>query len=120
MDEFDGDAISRADREFLASLGEHPFKRDPRYGTPCPPRPNFGPFNATDPVQTAARLKHFEDVVTWMLANYAYREGAFISIRFRIKSTGGVSAVDSASQECYAQVGKSRFGILQDDGSILL
>ena len=88
MDEFDGDAISRADREFLASLGEHPFKRDPRYGTPCPPRPNFGPFNATDPVQTAARLKHFEDVVTWMLANYAYREGAFIS------KGGAISLVD--------------------------
>ena len=84
----DGDAISRADREFLASLGEHPFKRDPRYGTPCPPRPNFGPFNATDPVQTAARLKHFEDVVTWMLANYAYREGAFIS------KGGAISLVD--------------------------
>ena len=89
MDEsFDGDAISRADREFLASLGEHPFRRNPRYGTPCPPRPNFGPFNAKDPVQTAARLKFFEDVVTWMLANYAYREGAFMS------KGGAISLVD--------------------------
>ena len=89
MDEsFDGDAISRADREFLASLGEHPLRRNPLYGTPCPPRPNFGPFDAKDPVQTAARLKFFDDVVTWMLANYAYREGAFMS------KGGAISLVD--------------------------
>ena len=88
MDEFDGDAISRADREFLASLGEHPFKRNPQYGAPCPPRPNFGPFDAKDAVQTAARLEFFEDVVTWMLANYAYREGAFVS------KGGAISLVD--------------------------
>jgi hypothetical protein len=88
MDEFDGDAISRVDREFLASLGEHPFKRNPQYRAPCPPRPNFGPFNAKDPVQTAARLEFFEDVVTWMLANYAYREGAFVS------KGGAISLVD--------------------------
>jgi hypothetical protein len=88
MDEFDGDAISRADREFLASLVEHPLKQSPQYGAPCPPRPDFGPLNATDPGQTAARLKHFEDVVTWMLANYAYREGAFVS------KGGAISLVD--------------------------
>ena len=34
---FDGDAISRADREFLASLGDHPLVRHPLYGVPCPP-----------------------------------------------------------------------------------
>ena len=85
---FDGDAISRADREFLASLGEHPLRQNPRYGTPCPPPPDFGPFDPKDPAQTAARLAFFADVVTWMLANYAYREGAFVS------KGGAISLVD--------------------------
>ena len=89
MDEiFDGDAISRADREFLASLDEHPLRRNPLYGTPCPPQPDFGPFDPKDKDQTAARLRFFEDVVTWMLANYAYREGAFMS------KGGAISLVD--------------------------
>ena len=87
-DIFDGDAISRADREFLASLDAHPLRQNPRYGMPCPPPPDFGPFNAKDPVQTAARLAFFADVVTWMLANYAYREGAFMS------KGGAISLVD--------------------------
>lgn len=78
-DTFDGSAVSRADREFLASLDEHPFKQNSLYGVPCPARPDFGPFDVNDPVQTATRLKFFEDVVIWMLANYAYREGAFVS-----------------------------------------
>ena len=89
MDEiFDGDAISRADREFLASLDEHPLRRNPLYGTPCPPQPDFGPFDPKDTDQTAARLAFFDDVVTWMLANYAYREGAFMS------KGGAISLVD--------------------------
>ena len=79
MNIFDGDAISRADREFLASLDEHPLRQNPLYGTPCPPQPDFGPFDPKDTAQTAARLAFFADVVTWMLANYAYREGAFMS-----------------------------------------
>ena len=80
MDEavFNGAAISRADRAFLASLDDHPLRRNPLYGTPCPPQPDFGPFDSTDKDQTAARLAFFAQVVTWMLANYAYREGAFI------------------------------------------
>ena len=57
MDEgFDGEAISRADREFLASLDEHPLRRNPLYGTPCPPQPDFGPFDPKDKDQTAERL----------------------------------------------------------------
>jgi Family of unknown function (DUF5906) len=87
-DSFDGKAISRADREFLASLDDHPLKRNPLYGTPCPPQPDFGPFNAKDPEQNAERLAFFEHVVTWMLANYAYREGAFVS------KGGAISLVD--------------------------
>ena len=90
MDEmtFDGDAISRADREFLASLDDHPLRRNPLYGVPCPPLPDFGPFDPKDTAQTAARLAFFADVVTWMLANYAYREGAFMS------KGGAISLVD--------------------------
>ena len=37
---FDGAAISRADREFLASLGNHPLVRHPLYSVPPPPRPD--------------------------------------------------------------------------------
>jgi hypothetical protein len=77
MADFDGDAISRADREFLASLDEHPYKQNPLYRASYPPQPNFGPFDPKDPAQTAERFKFFEHVVQWMLANYAYREGAF-------------------------------------------
>jgi hypothetical protein len=87
-DIFDGEAISQADREFLASLSEHPFKRNPLYGVPCPPRPDFGPIDVKDPIQTAARLEFFKDVITWMLANYAYREGAFVS------KGGAISLID--------------------------
>ena len=67
MDEsFDGDAISRADREFLASLGEHPLRRNPLYGAPCPPRPNFGPFDRERPgsdrgaAQVLRRRRHLD------------------------------------------------------------
>ena len=41
LDTFDGDAISRADREFLASLSDHPLVRHPLYSVPPPPRPNY-------------------------------------------------------------------------------
>ena len=80
MDEivFDGAAISRADREFLASLDDHPLKRNPLYGTPCPLQPDFGAFDPEDKDQDAERYKFFATVVDWMLANYAYYKGAFI------------------------------------------
>jgi hypothetical protein len=89
MDEsLDGEAISRADREFLASLDEHPLRWNPLYGTPCPLQPDFGPFDPKDKDQTAERLNFFAGVVNWMLANYAYREGAFLS------KGGAISLVD--------------------------
>jgi hypothetical protein len=72
---FDGDAISRADREFLASLGDHPLVRNPLYGAPCPPQPDLDrlrPEEDKEAVQEAV----FATVVDWMLVNYAYREGA--------------------------------------------
>ena len=39
-------------------------------------------------MQTAARMAFFADVVAWMLVNYAYREGAFMS------KGGAISLVD--------------------------
>src|SRR5262245_25870538 len=85
---FDGDAISRADREFLASLGDHPLKQNPLYGAPRPPVPDFGAFDPKDRNQVAAKFAFHEEVATWMLANYAYREGAFMS------KGGAISLVD--------------------------
>jgi hypothetical protein len=87
-DIFDGEAISRADREFLASLDDHPLKQNPLYGAPRPPVPDFGPFDSKDKNQVAARLAFHAEVVTWMLANYAYREGAFMG------KGGAISLVD--------------------------
>jgi uncharacterized protein DUF5906 len=65
---FDGAAISRADREFLARLDEHPLRRNPLYGTPCPPVPALN--------DEAERKAFFAQVMAWMLANYAYCKNA--------------------------------------------
>jgi Family of unknown function (DUF5906) len=80
MDEivFDGDAISRADRDFLANLDKHPLKQNPLYGAPCLPVPDFGEFKPKDKAQQAARKAFFVSVVDWMLVNYAYCKSAFI------------------------------------------
>ena len=86
---FDGDAISRADRAYLDSLSDHPLTRDSRYGTPCPPQPDFGPFDPTDKSQEAARQAFFATVIDWMLINWAYREGAFMG-----RTPGAISLND--------------------------
>jgi hypothetical protein len=75
---FDGDAISLADRDFLASLDDHLLKRNPLYGTPCPSLPDFGDFKLKDNAQQAARKAFFASVVDWMLVNYAYCKSAFM------------------------------------------
>ena len=85
---FDGEAIARADKAFLDSLSDHPLARRPLYGAPCPPQPDFGPFDPTDKSQAAARRAFFARIVDWMLVNYAYREGAFMS------KGGAISLVD--------------------------
>jgi len=85
---FNGDAISQADREFLASLDDHPLKQNPLYGAPCPPQPDFGAFDPKDKNQATARLAFYENVVAWLLANFAYREGAFMG------RGGAISLVD--------------------------
>jgi hypothetical protein len=86
---FDGEAIARADRTFLDSLSDHPLTRDSRYGTPCPPQPDFGPFDPTDKSQEAARQAFFATVIDRMLINWAYREGAFMG-----RTPGAISLND--------------------------
>jgi hypothetical protein len=74
---FDGDAISRADREFLASLSDHPLARHPLYSVPPPPRPNYdGCITIGD--RTMAQQACFPVALDWMLVNYAYYAGAFM------------------------------------------
>jgi hypothetical protein len=67
---FDGAAIVQADREFLASLDQHPLRQNPLYGAPCPPALVGG--------DEAAQRAFFARVVTWMLANFAYCKNANI------------------------------------------
>ena len=74
---FDGDAISRADREFLASLGDHPLARHPLYSAPPPPRPNYD--GCTTVYERAEAQKVcFPAALDWMLVNYAYCKSAFM------------------------------------------
>ena len=77
LDTFDGDAISRADREFLASLGDHPLVRHPLYSVPPPPRPNYEGCTTIDE-RTEAQKACFPAALDWMLVNYAYYTGAFM------------------------------------------
>ena len=85
---FDGEAISRADREFLASLSDHPLARNPLYGVPCPPLPDFNNLRPEES-EEAIRIAIFVEVVDWLLVNYAYREGAFIGKGGRISLVDG-------------------------------
>ena len=75
-DAFDGDAISRADREFLASLDDHPLARHPLYSVPPPLLPDYARLSA-DAVE-AAREACFAAALDWMLVNYAYCKSAFM------------------------------------------
>ena len=74
---FDGDAISRADREFLASLGDHPLVRHPLYSVPPPPRPNYDGCTTIDE-RAEAQKACFPAALDWMLVNYAYYTDAFM------------------------------------------
>ena len=76
-DTFDGDAISRADREFLASLSDHPLVRHPLYSVPPPPRPNYDGCT-TIYERTEAQLACFPAALDWMLVNHAYYTDAFM------------------------------------------
>jgi hypothetical protein len=65
-DTFDGEAISRADRDFLASLSDHPLARHPLYSVPCPPPNLYNPDAA------------FQAALDWMLVNYGFFAGAYL------------------------------------------
>jgi hypothetical protein len=74
---FDGEAISRKDREFLASLSDHPLARHPLYSVPPPPLPNYAALPAGCAVE-AAQKGCFMAALDWTLVNYAYCKSAFI------------------------------------------
>ena len=73
----DGEAISRADREFLASLGDHPLMRHPLYSVPPPPRPDYSGCT-TIYEKTRVQQACFPAALDWMLVNYAYCKSAFM------------------------------------------
>ena len=74
---FDGDAISRADREFLATLSDHTLARDPLYSMPPPPRPDYEGCTTIADRETVQRAC-FPAALEWLLVNYAYYTGAFM------------------------------------------
>jgi hypothetical protein len=74
---FNGDAISQVDREFLASLSNHPLARHPLYSVPPPPRPDYNGCITIVEKQTAQELC-FPAALDWLLVNYAYYTGAFM------------------------------------------
>lgn len=74
---FDGDAISQADREFLASLSDHPLLRNSLYSVPPPPRPDYARCT-TVYERTGAQQACFPAALDWMLVNYAYYTDAFM------------------------------------------
>ena len=76
-DDFDGEAISRADREFLAKLGDHPLIRNPLYSVPPPPLPNYATLGSAAAVEAAQRAC-FTGALDWMLVNYAFCMRAFM------------------------------------------
>jgi hypothetical protein len=77
MSAFDGEAISKADREFLDGLSNHPLMRHPLYSVPPPPRPNYSGCT-TIAEKTAKQIACFPAALDWMLINYAYYADAFM------------------------------------------
>src|SRR4051812_46904223 len=77
IDAFDGHAVSRADREFLASLGNHPLARHPLYSVAPPPRPDYRGCTTIDQRAEAQRACS-PAALDWMLVNYAYTTNAFM------------------------------------------
>jgi hypothetical protein len=73
-DNFDGAAISRKDRELLASLRDHPLARHPLYSVPPPPLS----ANTPPPALEAAQQACFAAALDWTLVNYAYYADAFM------------------------------------------
>jgi len=82
MTAFDGEAISRADREFLAKLGDHPLMRNPLYSAPPPSAllSNYlaAPASASTAAIEAAENARFTAALNWLLVNYAFCKSAFM------------------------------------------
>jgi hypothetical protein len=81
-DAFDGEAISQADREFLAKLGDHPLMRNPLYSVP-PPSSLLSNYLATPVSASAAAIEaaekaRFTAALDWLLVNYAFCKSAFM------------------------------------------
>src|SRR5262245_24237363 len=76
-DIFDGEAISRADREFLTRLGDHPLLHNPLYSVPLPPLPDYAALTSAAAVE-AAQKACFEAALDWLLVNYAFCKSAFM------------------------------------------
>jgi hypothetical protein len=76
-DAFDGEAISRADREFLTRLGGHPLLRNPLYSAPPPPLPDYAALTSAAAVE-AAQKACFAAALDWLLVNYAFCRSAFM------------------------------------------
>ena len=68
---FDGEAISRADREFLTRLGDHPLPRNPLYSAPPPPLPDYAALTSAAAVE-APQKACFVAALDWLLVNYAF------------------------------------------------
>jgi len=82
MTAFDGEAISRADREFLAKLGDHPLMRNPLYSVP-PPSALLSdylaaPASTSSAAIVAAENARFTAALNWTLVNYAFCKSAFM------------------------------------------
>ena len=74
---FDGNAIGRADRAFLASLSDHPLAQHALYSVPLPTLPDYAKLPAGRAVE-AAQKASFAAALDWLLINYAYCSGAFM------------------------------------------
>src|SRR5262249_17238573 len=82
MTAFDGEAISRADQEFLTKLGDHPLMRNPLYSVP-PPSSLLSDYLAAPASASAAAIEaaenaRFAAALNWMLVNYAFCKSAFM------------------------------------------
>ena len=74
---FDGAAVSKADRDFLESLNNHPLMQHPLYSAPPPARPDYAGC-ATVADRTQRQKACFPAALDWMLVNYAYYPDAFM------------------------------------------
>jgi hypothetical protein len=82
MAAFDGEAISRADREFLAKLNDHPLIHNPLYSAP-PPSSLLSDYVAAPAAASAAAIEaaehaRFAAALNWLLLNYAFCKSAFM------------------------------------------